>query len=161
MRREVLESKGNIMSTKDLVHKSHEDPNNFFNWPVQMDWLDEFVPRLRFPKNFDLNSIRIEEFVKDGKLIIKAEMPGINPDKDIDVSIHDGYLTIRGVREESISDEHRCEFHYGSFSRSIALPRGYDEKSIHADYKHGILEVTMDIPSKVHEGRKIQVNKSL
>ena len=161
LRRELLVSKGNTMTTKELAVKHHEDLVDFFNWPMQFDLLDEFAPRRWFSKNFDANSIRIEEFVKDGKLIIKAEMPGINPDKDIDVSIHDGYLTIRGVREESIKDDHRCEFHYGSFTRSISLPRGYDEKSIHADYKHGILEVSMDVPSKVNEGRKIQVNKSL
>ena len=145
------------MSTKELEVRHHEKSDDFFNWPMQMDWLDEFIPRRWFSKNMEWSSIKIEEFVKDGKLVIKAEMPGIDPDKNIDVSIHDGYLTIQGEREETINKDHRCEFNYGSFTRSISLPRGYDEKSIHATYKHGILEISMDVPTNNRPGRKIPV----
>lgn len=147
------------MTTKEVSTKRHNDRIDLFNWPLQMDWLDEYIPARWLPNSSGWRAIKIEEYEKDGKLVIKAEMPGIDPEKDIDVSIHDGYLTISGEREESINTEHRCEFTYGSFSRSISLPRGYDEKSIHADYKNGILEVTMNMPTKSNNGRKIHINK--
>lgn len=148
------------MSTKEVAVKRQEKQNDIFNWPLQMDWLDEFMPRRWFSNSSDWNSIKIEEYMKDGKLVIKAEMPGIDPDKDLAVSIHDGYLTISGEREETFENDHRCEFTYGSFSRSLLLPQGYKDSSIKANYKHGILEITMDVPTKNQEGRKIQIEKS-
>lgn len=149
------------MTTKEIAVKHQENQNDLFNWPLQMGWLDEIIPN-RWLSNISMwKPIKLEESFKDGKLVIRAEMPGIDPDKDIDVSLHDGVLTISGEREERITEEHRSEFNYGSFSRSISLPRGYDEKSIHASYKHGILEVTMNVPKNSTSGRKIQVNKAL
>lgn len=148
------------MSTKELSKTKPLMTRNFFDFPASMDWLEEFVPRGLFFHNPEWKSIKIEEFMKDGKLIVRAEMPGLDPDKDIDVSMHDGYLTIQGERQEEFRDDHRCEFSYGSFSRSVALPTGAVESSIHAEYKDGILEVSVDVPHKTSNHKKIPIAKA-
>ena len=68
-------------------------------------------------------------------------MPGIDPDKDVTVSVADDTLTIRGERREQEKDKHHREFHYGSFQRSISLPKGVKADEITASYTDGVLEV--------------------
>lgn len=147
------------MSTKEISVTTPVPANGFFDFPAAFDWFDELIPRNMFMRGSDMKPIKIEEFVKNGKLVVRAEIPGVDPDKDIDVSIHDGYLTIKGERHSEMKDEHRSEFSYGSFSRSIALPTGFNDKSVHAQYKDGILEVTLDAPAKLSTAKKVPINK--
>lgn len=146
------------MSTKDIEKKSQMLSNRMFDFPETFDWINDLVPRMGF-KNSDWKSIKIEEYTKNGKLVVKAEMPGVDPDKDIDVSVEDGYLAIRGERHEEMKDESHSEFSYGSFFRAIPLPKGCDEKSVHAKYKDGILEVSLDLPKEIPNGKKVPVFK--
>lgn len=94
--------------------------------------------------------IRIEEFVDGKNLVVRAEMPGVDPDKDVEVTIDDGYLRIRAERQEK--EEHqdkgrfRSEFRYGSFSRNILLPDDVKEEGITATYSDGVLEVRTPLP---------------
>lgn len=148
------------MSTKELVNKNSDFSRNFFDFPTQFDWFDDFIPRGLLLRSPELKPIKIEEYAKDGKLVIRAELPGADPDKDLDVSVLDGYLTIKGTRHKEFEGDHHSEFSYGSFSRSIALPMGFDEKSIHAEYKNGILEVSLLLPTAISTGKKIQITKS-
>lgn len=78
--------------------------------------------------------------------IIKAELPGIERD-DVKVSVHDGVLSITGERksetEEGDSKRHRIERMYGSFVRSFSLPDNVDEEGINAEFKNGILSLTL------------------
>ncbi|HET7138888.1 MAG TPA: Hsp20/alpha crystallin family protein, partial [Arthrobacter sp.] len=96
--------------------------------------------------------IRVEEFLDDKNLVVRAEMPGVDPDKDIEVTIDDGYLRIRAERQEK--EEHkdkgrfRTEFRYGSFSRNIPLPDGAKEEDIRATYTNGVLEVRTPLPDE-------------
>lgn len=147
------------MSAKEL---SKFDPllsRSFFDFPTSFDWFDDFVPQRFLHRSLEPKAIKLEEFVKDGKLVIRAELPGVDPDKDIDISIHDGFLTIKGERHQEMKDEHRSEFIYGSFTRTISLPKDVDYKKITADYDNGILEVTLDMPKAVSEVKKVLVNK--
>jgi HSP20 family protein len=94
--------------------------------------------------------IRVDEF-RDGKeLVIRAELPGIDPDKDVELTVSDGMLHIQAERrEEEHKDEkgyHRRELRYGSFSRSLPLPGGVKETDINAAYKDGILEIRVPTP---------------
>ncbi|MDQ4489921.1 Hsp20/alpha crystallin family protein [Sinomonas sp. ASV486] len=96
-------------------------------------------------------AIKVEE-VRDGdSLIVRAELPGIDPDKDVDVSIVDGSLHISGFREEKTEqkdkDSYRSEFRYGSFSRTLPLPEGATAESVTATYKDGVLEVRVPVPT--------------
>ncbi len=105
-----------------------------------LDWLDSGAPfGLR---SFGLTPyVRVEDFVEEGTYVLRAEMPGIDPDKDLTVSVEDDILTIRGERQEEEKDKQHREFHYGSFTRSITLPKGVDANEITATYTDGVLEV--------------------
>ena len=78
--------------------------------------------------------------------LIKAELPEVDK-KDIDVSVHEGVITIRGERRletrEDKEKHHRIESFYGSFARSFSLPADVDEARIQADAKDGVLTVRM------------------
>jgi HSP20 family protein len=103
--------------------------------------------------------LRIEEFVENKALVIRAEMPGVDPDKDIEVTVSEGALHIRAERQEK--EEHkdkdgfRSEFRYGAFSRSIPLPEGIKQEDIKASYTDGVLEVRTPLPEPaVESGRR-------
>jgi HSP20 family protein len=88
----------------------------------------------------------LDVFEKDGKFVIKAEIPGME-EKDIDVSIDGDVLTIKGEKkiEQEVKEEdyYRSERSYGSFSRSIPLLSSIDKEKVEADYHNGVLEVTL------------------
>jgi HSP20 family protein len=102
------------------------------------------------------NWLRVEELHEDGTLVVRAEMPGMDPDKDVDVSVTDGMLRISAKREERSEDKkkdsYRSEFHYGEFSRTLALPPGVDRDAVKAAYKDGILEVRVPWPEEKESG---------
>jgi len=109
--------------------------------------------------------MRMEEFIEDGTGVVRAELPGIDPDKDLEISVADGILRIKAQREERKEDKrpgsYRSEFQYGSMQRSIRLPEGATESDIHASYKDGILEVRFPMPAPVgKEPTKIAIERS-
>jgi HSP20 family protein len=95
---------------------------------------------------------------------VRAEMPGIDPDKDVDITVSDHTLHLRAERrEESKSQEkgrYRSEFRYGSFSRTIELPTGATDKDVKAQYKDGILEVRIPIDRQEVEAKKIPIERA-
>jgi HSP20 family protein len=91
------------------------------------------------------NPMRVEDFVEDGSYVIRAELPGIDPEKDIEVTEADGILTIKAERHEEKTSKHHSEFRYGTFSRSVTLPATADVEHIEAFYGHGILEVMVKL----------------
>jgi Hsp20/alpha crystallin family protein len=70
-------------------------------------------------------------------------LPGVDPEKDIDVTVSKGVLTISAHRQEKTEGKHRSEFRYGAFARSVTLPESADEDHIQALYDRGVLEVTV------------------
>ena len=123
-----------------------------------VDWLETPWTVLR---PITGHPIRVEEFVEDGKYVVRAELPGVDPDKDLEVTASGGILTIKAERREGSNGKHHTEFHYGTFSRSMTLPTGADEDHIEAFYGHGILEVTVKLADKGKDksGRKIPVRQ--
>jgi HSP20 family protein len=101
-------------------------------------WGDEFWPARRSW----MPPLDVEE--TENEVVVRAELPGVNPD-DLDVSVSEDALTIAGEKKEE--KEHkgrgyfRSECRYGSFRRTIPLPRGVDPDSIQAEYNNGILAV--------------------
>ncbi len=101
----------------------------------------------------------LESFVADGKLVIRVELPGIEP-KDVEVMVTGHTLTIRGKRERGHEEKgrewFRREVHYGSFERSIELPEGIKPEELKASYRNGVLELTAPAPGSA-EARKIPI----
>ncbi len=83
--------------------------------------------------------------------LIKAEIPGVNKE-DVKVTIQDGMLTIQGERkmekEEKDKKFHRIERSYGSFMRSFRVPDDADESAVKAEFKDGVLNVTLNKTAK-------------
>jgi HSP20 family protein len=108
--------------------------------------------------------MRIEEFREGDTLVVKAEMPGMDPEKDIQIDVSDQTLRIRAERrEESKTEEkgsYRSEFRYGSFSRQVPLPAGASEDDVKATYKDGILEVRVPVDQAKAEARTIPIQRS-
>lgn len=94
--------------------------------------------------------IRVDEFQEGEELVIRAELPGIDPDKDVEVTVSEGMLHIRAERrheeEKSGRGFRRRELRYGSLARSLRLPAGVRESDISASYVNGILEIRIPTP---------------
>lgn len=135
------------------------------DWPTFRirDWLEPLDLSRFWDRPFE-DHIRVEEEMVDGKLVIRAELPGIDPDKDVDIAIKDDMLTLhaeRKQREESKTDGgFRSEFRYGSFQRTLSLPKGCTAADVVATYRDGILEVTVPVPPTDTESHKVPVTKA-
>ena len=103
--------------------------------------------------------IRIEDFVAEGRYVVRADVPGIDPGKDVDVRVGNGLLTISAQRSEETSQRHRSEFRYGSCVRTVRLPPGADEDDVTASYKNGVLEVSVGLAADTPTGRQITVEQ--
>jgi HSP20 family protein len=101
----------------------------------------------------------VEVFETAKEIVVNAELPGMDP-KNIDISLHDGVLTLRGERkreeEEKDGAFHRIERSSGAFSRSIRLPSEVDPDKVKANYKHGILKIKLP-KTKEESVKKIEV----
>ncbi|HUI48733.1 MAG TPA: Hsp20/alpha crystallin family protein [Acidimicrobiia bacterium] len=115
-------------------------------WAALLDWPS--FAALRDSEQL----LRIEESVDEDTLVIRSEIPGIDPDKDVEIDVRDHMLEIRAERrEEKTSEENgarRSEFRYGSFYRAVPLPADVHEDDIQASYKDGILEVRVPQAAK-------------
>jgi HSP20 family protein len=113
------------------------------------DWFE-----LEFPLRTG-HMIRVEDLITEHEYVLRAELAGIDPDKDVQVSIENGFLTIHAERKEETQARHRTEFRYGMLQRSVRLPANADEQHVTAKYGKGILEVT--VPLKVVEPTAKQI----
>jgi HSP20 family protein len=88
----------------------------------------------------------VDVLEKDGNLILRAELPGMT-EKQIDLKIEGDTLILKGERkmesEDKKSNYHRVESFYGSFTRSFRLPEGVDYDKVSAEYKNGVLTITL------------------
>ncbi len=109
---------------------------------------------------FDTRLMRLEDEMKDGRYEVRAEIPGVDPIKDIDVTVRDGHLTIKAQRTEKKDFDGRSEFSYGSFVRTLSLPAGADEENIEATYDKGILTVSVAVSEANPAERHVQVESA-
>jgi HSP20 family protein len=91
-------------------------------------------------------------FVRKDDLVISLELPGIDPAKDVTITVEDGELVVRGERKEleEIKQQgyYRKETFHGTFERRFAVPEGTDEKKVKAEYKNGVLEIVLPAMAK-------------
>lgn len=119
-----------------------------------LDWLESIAPSSMHGLGL-APFVRVEDYVEDGTYVIRAELPGIDPEKDVEITVEHDMLTIRGERREESKDKNHREFHYGSFRRSISLPAGAKAEDITASYTDGVLEVR--VPTAVEETPSVKV----
>ena len=130
------------------------DPRTMF--PDLVDWFEAPFMTLR---PYLAQPIRIEDYVEDDHYVIRAELAGIDPEKDVEVTVGSGYLTIRAERSDKIEGKHRSEFRYGSFTRSMTLPPTANEDDITASYRDGILTISVGLKAEKESARKIEIKK--
>ncbi len=115
------------------------------------DLRDEFERVFRdFESPFDPDgrtwSPAIDIADKDDKLVLTAELPGMQK-SDVKIDLQDNVLTIEGEKryknEENKANYYRCERAYGKFSRSFTLPLKIDTAAVTAEFKDGVLTITM------------------
>jgi HSP20 family protein len=111
----------------------------------------------------------VDVFSRNGDMVVRVELPGIDPEKDVKVTLEEGMLDVKGERkqEKEIKEEgyYRKESAYGAFERRIPVPAGIKDSDLKADYKDGVLEVVVtgaakaapkpaikEIPIKTHAG---------
>lgn len=117
-----------------------------FDWPEFIRGFEPFRPLLA-------GQLQVEEFIDDRKLVIRVELAGIDPEKDLELTVSEGALHIRAERrqDKSVEDkgEYRSELRYRAFARVLALPVGASDEDITATYTDGILEIR--VPFDQHE----------
>lgn len=131
-------------------------------------WFGELAPRRAW-----LGALRDEErvdwapavdvFQRGDQLVVRADVPGMSKD-NLNIEIGDDALTIRGERRDEHEEERegvfRSERSYGSFCRVVSLPEGTITDSAKANFRDGVLEITMQAPSReVKRGRKIEIGE--
>ena len=103
----------------------------------------------------------IDVLETEGQFMVRADLPGMTKD-DVKVGVSEGLLTIEGERKEQKEEEHEgyhySECRYGSFYRVVPLPDGVDESKATADFRKGVLEVTMPMAARRElKARQIEV----
>jgi HSP20 family protein len=104
-------------------------------------------------------SVELSETDKD--LRISAELPGMD-EKDVEVLMHDGVLTIRGEKKSEVEDKERAfsERYYGRFERRIPLGQDVDEDKIEAAFKNGVLTITVPRTAQAaSQMKRIAINR--
>ena len=121
------------------------------------DWLESGWPNVAELRREGAHMMRIEDRMDDDKYVVRAELPGIDPEKDVEISVAEGVLTISAERREELTEKGRSEFHYGSFVRRLTLPKGYKEDELSARYSDGILEVVVPLGEATPAARMIPI----
>jgi HSP20 family protein len=108
--------------------------------------------------------LKIEEYRDGDTVVVRAELPGVDPDDGIDVAVDDHMLHLRAERRsESKTEEangYRSEFRYGSFSRTVPLPTGAREADVTATYVDGILEIKIPVDADEASAKKVPIARA-
>jgi HSP20 family protein len=120
-----------------------------------VDWLES--PWAGPPRFTAAQSFRVEEVGRDNRYVIRAELPGLDPERDIEVTVEGMTLTIHAERRQEDSGPYRSEFRYGSLTRLVRLPVKVDAKDVTARYERGVLEVSVPAPGARPEGIRVAI----
>ncbi len=160
-----------MTSTKErAVQVRDSERRGIGAWPEEFDRLLERAFRSfrpwsrrgfwRIPSFLEGWAPDVDVFRKDNQIIVRADLPGMKPE-DIEVSVEQDTLFIRGKREEEREvreeDYYCAERAVGAFSRAVALPEGVKAETVQASYKNGVLEVTIPAPAR-RESKAIKIN---
>jgi HSP20 family molecular chaperone IbpA len=102
----------------------------------------------------------VESYTEGGKYVVRADLPGVDPEKDIEVKVDGDVLTIHGERHEEERENGHSEVRYGSFTRSVRLPKGATAGDVAATYDAGVLVVTVPMSEAPAEPIKVAVQRA-
>ena len=132
------------------LDRMFDEPWTLFRWPTEVAGpaMQTWAPK-------------VDVVTKDNKLITRVDLPGMKKD-DVLVQVEDGYLTLSGERTKEVKEDkdnvYREEREYGSFRRSVPLPKGVKADDVKATFANGVLEVTVPLPAAaVSNGRTIPI----
>jgi HSP20 family protein len=126
-------------------------------FPELSEWFAGFPSLAGLQPAFDTKMMRLEDEMKEGKYEVRAELPGVDPAKDVEITVRDGLLTIKAERSEKKDFDGRSEFVYGSFERTVSLPTGAKEDDIKASYDKGILTVSVPVAEAKPAEKRIKI----
>jgi len=124
-------------------------------FPDLADWLES--PWTGPPPFLTGQVFRLEEAMRDDRYVVRAELPGLDPENDIEVTVEGRILTIRAERREQDNGPCRSEFRYGSLARAVRLPARVDAADVTARYDKGVLEVSVPVREVKPEGTRIPI----
>ena len=124
-------------------------------FPGLADWLES--PWTGPPPFLMGQMFRLEETMRDNRYVIRAELPGLDPEKDIEVTVDGRILTIRAERRQEDNRPYRSEIRYGLLARAVRLPARVDATDVSARYDKGVLEVSVPVRAIRPEGTRIPV----
>ncbi|MGA2531170.1 MAG: Hsp20/alpha crystallin family protein [Acidimicrobiales bacterium] len=140
------------ISRQHLEQKRHDLFDQLFD-----NWSGIFRPVILWAGR-PYDNIRVEEFNENGTLVVRAELPGIDPEKDLEITVLGDLLSIDAHRHEEAATEVRnyvCREHrYGEYHREFTLPQGTAKADIKASYKDGILEIRVPVAEPDGEAAK-------
>ncbi|HJZ80155.1 MAG TPA: Hsp20/alpha crystallin family protein [Pyrinomonadaceae bacterium] len=130
-----------------------EEVNRLFSGNLARNFEDEGIARGAWSPSVDI-------YENKEQIVLEAELPGMNRD-DFDLSVENNVITLRGERhfekKEETDNYHRVERAYGSFTRSFTLPNTVSAEGATAEYKNGVLRVTLPKREET-KARRIEIN---
>src|SRR5687767_15956086 len=130
-----------------------EEVNRLFTGNVGRTFDDEGIARGSWSPSVDI-------YENKEQIVLEAELPGMNRE-DFDLSVENNVITLRGERHFEKKDDndnyHRVERAYGSFTRSFTLPQTVSAEGANAEYRNGVLRVTLPKREEA-KARRIQIN---
>lgn len=149
---DVRREDDSVLALRNEIDRVFDD---FFNRPFGLQpWFDnEFRSLENFSPNTDISE-------NDKEIRVTLELPGMDAD-DIDIELHDDYLTIRGEKksenEEKDEHFHRIERSYGSFHRTVPLPSEIKSDNIDAKFKNGVLNIKLPKVKSGKSSKRIEI----
>ena len=127
-------------------------------FPDLADWLE--APWAGPPPFLAGQVFRLEEAIRDNRYVIRAELPGLDPENDLEVTVEGRILTIRAERRQQDNEPYRSEFRYGSLARVVRLPARAGAADLTARYDKGVLEVSVPVRVVKPAGTRIPIEKA-
>lgn len=150
-------------STAPVQYQNHDNPVVTFRKEVDRlfdDFLRGNLPSLGLGRSVAVwPNLELSE--TDQEIRLTAEVPGMS-DKDVELLIEDGVLTVRGEKKSETDDKDRgySERYYGRFERRVSLPSSVDEEGVSAVFRDGVLTVTLPKSANAERGRRIPINEA-
>src|SRR5919205_3269670 len=176
----AMQSRGQSGQGRGMTRRGAYSPTVFMFNPAELFTASPFELMRRFSEQMDRAfedfglsgtsrsqagqmatwSPAIEVLQRDGNLVVRAELPGVNKD-DVRVEVTDDGLVIQGERKQEHEEKgkgfYRSELSYGQFYRLIPLPENIDTEQVRAEFNNGVLEITVPVPQAQERRREIPV----